>query len=549
MTIKAFNSIQGFSVGQNPTQNIILANGDITTVNFTANGVSDLNDLSNVKIYGGLTGQTIITDGSGNLSFTTIGGNSAAVMPYFIPSDKSYIIPTDFQGLFSQPIEIEGSLEIDGVLVEVGTAVNAKSTQVLFDSEGEITGAVGFTYNLSSGNLQVPGNIISTGDVIPLGNSVSNLGSPSHLWHNLYLSGNTIYIGNSTISANATSLIFTNPIGGEFSVSGNSTSSTNSIVNGTSNIFVNHDDTIVFGSQGNANVVVIDGNGLYVTGNISSSDNILSVGNVSATGNIQGDAIIGNTLSITGVIHLGNIQGDSLSVSGNVTSGNASLGNLASANYFTASSGCVTIGTSTIQMTGSNAGIFNINASNINFGLAASDLTIGAVASNTTFRGNIYASGFSTSGNINAGNISGTLTTATQLNITSVGTLGNLSVTGNIAVTNTISSTSIKVGDLYTNRSSIPITNGTVIDSFATSDFRSAKYTIRTGCDIGYQAIEVLLVHDDINSLVTIYGSLSTAGVDLVVLETQIVSGNVQLIATALTANTNVNLMGTYVPD
>ena len=49
MTIRAFNSIQGYSVGANPQQDIILANGDITTTNFTANGISSLGPIGNVK--------------------------------------------------------------------------------------------------------------------------------------------------------------------------------------------------------------------------------------------------------------------------------------------------------------------------------------------------------------------------------------------------------------------------------------------------------------------------------------------------------------------
>ena len=61
MAIKAFNSVAGFSVGESPA-NIILANGDITTTNITATGVSNLNAVGNVKISGGSSGQAIVTD-------------------------------------------------------------------------------------------------------------------------------------------------------------------------------------------------------------------------------------------------------------------------------------------------------------------------------------------------------------------------------------------------------------------------------------------------------------------------------------------------------
>jgi len=74
----------------------------------------------------------------------------------------------------------------------------------------------------------------------------------------------------------------------------------------------------------------------------------------------------------------------SLTVTGNVTSGNATLGNLATANYFA----------------GSGANLTNIPAGNIT----------GTVATSTT---------------------SGTVTTAAQPNITSVGTLTSLTINGN----------------------------------------------------------------------------------------------------------------------
>ena len=72
MALKPLNSVDGFSVGETPA-NIILANGDITTTNLTANGISTLGNVGNVKITGGSNGQAIITDGSGNLSFAALG--------------------------------------------------------------------------------------------------------------------------------------------------------------------------------------------------------------------------------------------------------------------------------------------------------------------------------------------------------------------------------------------------------------------------------------------------------------------------------------------
>ena len=72
---------------------------------------------------------------------------------------------------------------------------------------------------------------------------------------------------------------------------------------------------------------------------------------------------------------------------------------------------------------------------------------------------------------------------------------------------------------------------------------------MRVGDGTDYQALEVLLVHNNINSIITIYGSLSTSNSDLVIFSTDISAGNVNVYATAVGSGTDLNLMGTYVPD
>ena len=84
---------------------------------------------------------------------------------------------------------------------------------------------------------------------------------------------------------------------------------------------------------------------------------------------------------------------------------------------------------------------------------------------------------------------------------------------------------------------------------FPVSLYRTAKYTIRVNSDAGYQSIEALLIHDSANALITVYGSISTSGSDIVLLSADINTGNVELLALSSTANTAVNLIGTYVAD
>lgn len=572
MALRPLNSIAGISVGNDPQVVVIQANGDITTTNITANSVVDfaatsnvsLGAVANIHITGGSNGQVLSTDGTGNLSFIdSSGGNSAAPMPYIIPVGETYNVPENFQGLFTVPITIDGTFEVDGILAEVGTAINSLNSQIIFDDNGELTGNAGFTFDQISGNISIPGSGIFTGNLLPSANITYDLGSSTQRWNDLYLANNTIYIGTSTISTDGANLVFTNADGGELIVSGNGNTTSTSISNGNSNLIVNT-TTINISADGNANVLVVNATGANVTGNIATTG-ILTDNYYYANGqplDVGGNPGGSNTqVQFNNAGEFGasaNFTFDSstnvLTVTGNIAASNANLGNVVTANYLTSSSGCVTIGGATIAVSGNNAGIFASLVDDINLGLV-SNIIMGGSTSNVTIQGNLVANNnISVTGNVSGNLITGTLTTASQPNITSTGTLASLSITGNassgnLTVTNTIDAVNIKVTDLYSKRPAITITTNTLIDSFPPNQFRSAKYTMRAGNGVDYQALEVLLVHNDINSIITVYGSLSTSGADLVTFDTDISAGNVNVYATAVGANTNLNLMGTYVPD
>ena len=547
------------------TGNFIAPN-DINAYSFTSNaGVVDfttasnvaLGDIANVHILGGVNGQVLQTDGLGNLTFTDqASANSAAPMPYIIPVGESYLVPSNFQGLFTVPIEIEGTLEVDGILAEVGTAINSDSGQIIFDDNGELTGNAGFTFDTISGNLSVPGSGTFTGNLLPSANIIYDLGSPTQRWKDLYLANNTIYIGNSTISGAGGNLALTNSSGGEFVVAGNATVST--LENGNSNISINANANITVSVNGTSNVAVFSSNTFNVTGNVIATgvktDNLYyangspwDLGGNPGGSNTQiqfnNDNEFGASANLTF-----NSSTNLLTVTGNIAANNANLGNAATANYLFATAGSLTLGNSVIAVSGTTGGIFASTLTDLNIGLVA-NIVMGSSSGNVTVQGNLKSNG-----GVTGTTLTGSLTTAAQPNVTSVGTLSNLSVsgninTGNITVTNTVDAVNIKVTDLFSKRSSIGITTNTVIDTFPTSAFRSAKYTMRAGDGYDYQALEVLLVHNDINSIITVYGSLSTSGTDLVLFTTDISAGNVNVYATAVGPGTDLNLMGTYVPD
>lgn len=761
MALRAFNSINGYSVGNDPQISVIDANGNVTATNLTVDGVSNLGPVGNVSITGGSNGQALVTDGSGVLSFQTIttNSNSAAVMPYNIPVGESFIINENFQGLYSQTITIDGELAVDGILIEVPISFAAETTQVLFAENGNPTGRPGFTFDIVSGNLAVPGNSTFTGNILPSANVTYNLGSPTHRWQDLYLANNTIYLGNSTISAATGNIVLSSADGATLEVTGNSNVTT--IVNGNSNISVNANGNVTTSVAGYANVLVVTSDGANVTGNVSATgvktnnlyyangtawnlgqdpsgsntqvqfnnngnfgasanftfdtatNNLLVAGNIvsstgaiygnaagltnipgaNITGNISGNisnaahattantvttnaqpnitsvgtltdlsvngnAVVGGNLTVSGnlvyvnveelaiedpIINLqtgangalpvansgkdvgtalnyydtaarvafmgwdtsnvefafgsrttitaevvsfdtlgnvraqtfkGNIEAatisgnlttatqanittvgtlGSLSVTGNINAGNVLAGNVSDANtisgnYLVSNSGCVSVGGATIAFNSGTgaAGIFSSLATDINFGLAA-NVNIGSTTGTSTVRGELSVGGNATvTGNVSANLVTGTLTTAAQPNVTSVGTLTNLSVTGNI-VSNVANANTVQTNSIISKRLSVSVTNATVVDTFSASLYRSAKYIVSSQNDDGFESLEVLLVHNDINSFITVYGVINDNG-NTVAITTGINSGNVELRATGLAANTEVKLIGTYVP-
>lgn len=683
MAIRPLNSIAGFSTGD-PATVVIQANADITTINLTANGISNLGNVGNVKITGGNSGQYLSTDGSGNLAWDDVGNissNRVAVMPYLIPTGESYILNTNFQGLYSQTITIDGELTVDGMLIEINDTIQSDPTQVLFDQNGTATGNTGFTFLAYNGNLNVPGNVNVTGNILPANTNTFDLGSANKRWRDGYFAGNTIYLGNASIGVDANGfVVITNQIGGTFTVEGTTASGTNEIENGNSNVLVYLNGNVATTVAGVANVMVVTTAGANLTGNLTttgvktdnlyyangnawnfgqdpggsntqiqfnnngnfgassnltfnSSNNLLTLsgtanvidlnasgnllvdGNLTVSGNliyinvqelsikdpiinlqtgangapptsnsgkdvgsalnyydtqariafmgwdnsnaefafgsqttISNEVVTFNTLgNIRAGTYFGNIDGVTGNFSGNVSVANASLGNIASANYLVSSAGCVAIGTGFIAVIANTGGIFNSSVDDINLGLAA-NVTIGSASGNVTARGNFSANNISTIGNLSANLITGTLTTAAQSNITTVGTLGNLIVSGNVS-TNIANANTILTQSVVSKRASLSATTLTVVDSFNTTAYRTAKYVVSSKNDDGFESLEVLLIHNDINSFITVYAAINDGGGNTVVFSTGINSGNVELRATGLAANTVVNLIGTYVPN
>jgi len=192
------------------TGNITLdaGTGNITGTNLSVTGISDLGNIGNVKITGGTSGQAIVTDGAGNLSFANASAASnPAPMPTYVAVGDDLLISANYQGLFGYPITIDGTMTVDGVLVDVNdngnggggggtaTALNANianvfisggspgyylqtngsgtltwatgggggggspggsTTQVQFNDAGSFAGNTGFTFDKTTGIFTSP---------------------------------------------------------------------------------------------------------------------------------------------------------------------------------------------------------------------------------------------------------------------------------------------------------------------------------------------------------------------------------------------------------
>lgn len=385
------------------------------------------------------------------------------------------------------------------------------------------------TANTTTSNTITASNTVSVGNTV-ISNANVTVG-------NTVVANNEITVGNTTVSNSNVTVGNTSITGNAVTVGNTTISNTNVVVGNTtissSNVTVGNTsittDNVVVGNTSISSNTISVGNTTISSSNVSVGNTVISNNSISTeafTGNLtNGNTSIvpaanGNiTLSVAGNANVLTVTSGGIIVTGygNFT-GNVLAQTVTSNSNLVANGGYLYLDNGVIAVANGVAGIFNAGISNINLGLAANNITMGGSNGNVTARGTFNAN-----------------------------TIQN---NGNLVVTDTATVTNLRISDLYSNRTPVSVFTNTVVDSFPTARYRSAKYTMRVNSDDGYQAVEVLLVHDSINSYVTIYGSLSTTGSDFVTLSTNIESGNVRLLATSTgSANTTVNLLGTYVAD
>jgi len=510
-------TINGPSDGYVYTGNTNLSVGTAASkyINFFTGGTLAANERMRIDANGNVgIGNTSPTNNlsvagtafiSGNANVGNIGATNANVTAITVSANANV-----------------GNLGTTGLITATGNVTGGNlTTGGLVSATGNVTGGnlttgglVSATGNVTGGNLTTSG-LASTGSLVVSG--TSNLGPVG----NVTITGGT---AGYYLQTNGSGVLSWQPI-----------SAGSALVSGNSNVTVAANANVNISSNGVANVFVVTNTGVNVAGTLNATGNA-NVANLGVTSNITVANLTVSTFSNLGsnanVVITGGTNGQYLQTNG---SGGLS--------WATISTAGVSNGTSNISIPAVNG--------NVNTSVAGNANVFVVTGTGVNVAGTLNATGNANVGNIGANNavftlVTGTLTTAAQPNITSVGTLTSLNVNGNASANYSLLS-----GGIVSNRTNVAVTTtATVIDQFPPATFRVAKYIIMASGTNGYQASEILLVQDGSNAYITVYADVisnATPGSDVIDISANIngVSGNVTLYAAAnatfgTTANVNV---------
>jgi len=455
---------------------------EITTLSGSVgSNISIASGTSNVSIGAANANVTVGVNGTGNVAvFANSGVYVTGVVSATGNVTGNYIVGNGslLTGVVATGIGTLASLSVTGNIT-TGNLL----TGGLISVAGNITGGNLTTTGIASvGSLSVTGNVL--GNLLPSANITYDLGSATQAWRDLYLSGTSIKLGAATITSSGTSVSVGtgNLTANNFIATTivNAASHTGTVVSVTGNVNGGNlvSAALVQGatvsSSGNVNGVGIAASGnitgasVSTAGNVnggnlvsaalvqgatvSSSGNVIAVGiaasgNISATANVQGGNGVfttivsaashtGTLVSVTGNVNGGNlisaalVQGATVSSSGNVvTVGIAATGNISTTGNISGGNFIGSIAGTSTSLTG------NLNANNV----IATTIVSGAsvIGGLVSVTGQITGSQFNGSGagltSIPGANVTGTVpsatsattagtvTTAAQPNITSLG--------------------------------------------------------------------------------------------------------------------------------
>ena len=425
---------------------VISATGNITGNYFIGNGrqLTGVVAAAGTQIVNGNTNITTALDGNANI---TIGSTSNVAV---FSTGGVTIIGNIAGGNLSATGNITGgNIGTAGTISAVGNITGGNvSTAGLISAAGNVTGG----NIVSTGGINAVGNIITTGRISAVGNIFSSAALRTQ--------------GSISTAGNVTGNYFIGDGGFLSNVTVTSNVAVTQIANGSSILAVaGSAGNITIAIAGVANVAQFVPSGLSVVGNVDSANIYLS-GRMVAAGNITAS----NLNATTNVIATGNVKGTNvnadlqMSAVGNITGGNLLTSGNVNATAYTGTAVSVTG-----NITGSNvstAGLISA-AGNItsNYFIGNGSQLTGVISSYgnsnvaaylPTYSGNISASIFSATGNVNTANIYLTdrmvavgSITAANINATSgMSATGNVQA-GNVVSTGTISAAGNVIGTYF----------------------------------------------------------------------------------------------------
>jgi hypothetical protein len=294
------------------------------------------------------------------------------------------------------------------------------NTQVIFNQSNIANGSANFTFDFTTGQVTVIGNIVGsnliTGGVLSVtGNAnIGNIGTGGLITAtgnvtggNLVTSGALSVTGNANVGNLGTSGVITatgNITGNYFIGNGSQLTGIDAtaIQNGTANVRTFLNSNVTVSASGNANILVITGTGANINGTLTTTGNI-TVGS-GPNGNISGVNVLTATTLIacttanfanTSSVLLGSVSNVKITggSSGQVLSTDGS-GNLS---YISISTSVVSNGNSNVSIPSANGNVNISSTGNANI------LVVTGTGANIT--GTLSVTGNITSGNANLGNL------------------------------------------------------------------------------------------------------------------------------------------------
>jgi len=431
-----FDQING-SVGNLNISNISVADGQVLAYDGNnwvnrggnAGGLINLGEVSNVKISGGAIGYVLETDGLGNLSWTP----KSTIISFIQNVSKANpaIVTTTQDNFFTDGTRItitgaQGMTQLNGntYYANVLTA-NTFSLYANSDLSGPINSTGFSTYAFTSAaSTTASTNVITIGD-----SSLFSLNQEVEFVGNL---------GNSTLENNVPYYIKTKPSGTSITVS------ETLLANGTAGdvkplVTATLTGANVYATGGRAIATVSGGGGSSAAAGVAGSIQFYGGGILAADADLNWNSVSSpKTLTATGNINTGNVSATGVitapQLTSNIATGTAPLTVTSTtrvANLNVDRANVSDFGTVTNQTTGTFFPVL-VNSS------ATGNRALGANA-NISFN--------AATGALTSTLFTGTLTTAAQPNVTSLGTLTSLGVNGTITGVNITANTGVFTGN------------------------------------------------------------------------------------------------------